>query len=129
MTKNGLNDKKSVVGNGNSLERVRPLHVLPMSAIDLIVGEGLGVCHLTQQGYGGLMYGVGQISGQSGVGSLLSANDSTSRTFVLRCNKFLVDTSWSTSSSLYLEIRCCIDRLKPQSLADLIHTSMTPRRC
>ena len=53
-------------------------------------------------------------------GLLLFSKCCCSWLFVLRCNKFLVVVSFSTSSSLDLEIRCCVDRLKPQVVDALI---------
>src|ERR1700676_2278147 len=43
-----------------------------------------------------------------------SATDPTSLPSGLRCNKSLVAASYTTSSSLYLEFRCCTHRLNPQ---------------
>ncbi len=44
----------------------------------------------------------------------LSANDPTSMSYQSRCSKFSVAASFSTSPSLCLENRCCIDRLRSQ---------------
>ena len=64
------------------------------------------------------MSGDDQKAGRLTRGIRLSASVPTSRPFVLRCNKSSVVVSFSTSSSLALENRCCIDRLKPQPIAD-----------
>jgi hypothetical protein len=48
----------------------------------------------------------------------LSASDPTSGPCQLRYSESLIVDSFATSSSWLLEIRCCIDRMKPQAIAD-----------
>ena len=61
-------------------------------------------------------HGCGQRAVQSTLKNLLSANGPTSGSCLLRCSESSFGTSSSaTSSSLLLETRCCIDRLKSQS--------------
>ena len=68
--------------------------------------------------YGELEVNPGREKDLSGMRSFpesrLSAIDPTSIPSVHLCNRFSVDTSFSTPLSLYLEFRCCIDRLNPQ---------------
>ncbi len=66
--------------------------------------------------YPGSPNGGGQKDVQSRSGTRPSANDPTSTPCQSRCSKSSVSVSWSTSSSRWLEIRCCIDRLNPQPI-------------
>jgi hypothetical protein len=71
-------------------------------------------------------YGYGQRAVRSFPENRLSASDPTSALCLFRCNESSFGTSSSaTSSSLRLETRCCIDRLKPQSISEYLTLDAT----